>query len=210
MIAWSAGSRRLAFLAMASGLAGCSDLTEESRPPAAAAVPPALLVLPTPPGYPGALTAMQSIRAVRGEDSYDFEAYLEVGSAQVAVVLALPFGPRLAAIDWSAEGIETQRNRGLPRAEVPFAELPPTETFGPQNVLADVVLAFWPEAAVRASLAPEVTLVVEPGTRQLDYRDHPAVTVRYGGRDPWQAETTVIHHLLGYRLAITSRRLPDG
>lgn len=205
MIGPSAGSRRLACLAMTTTLLGCANLASEFRGPAPAPLPPALVVLPTPPGYPGELAAMQSIRAAHAEGSDDFEAYLQVGPERVAIVLTLPFGPRIAAIDWSAAGIETRHERDLPPALQPLAE-----RFWPANVLADIVMAFWPEAAVRASLAPDVALDVEPGTRHFSYRDRAAVTVRYSGGDPWATETTVIHHLLGYRLAITSCRLPGA
>lgn len=205
MIDLDAGGRRLAFLAIAAGLLGCGTLGNELSGPEPAALPPALLILPIPPGYPSELAAVQHIRAVHAEDRYDFEAFLRVGSAQVTIVLALPFGPRLATIDWSTTGIETRREQALPHTGLPLAEL-----LRPENVLADIVLAFWPETAVRASLAPEVVLDVEPDIRQLSYRDSPAVTVRHAGGDPWGGETTVVNHLLGYRLAITSRRLPSA
>lgn len=205
MIALNVGGRRLALLALAVGLLGCAEPANELARPEYAVLPPALLVLPTPPSYPGELAAVQQIRAVHDTASYDFEAYLQVGSADVAIVLALPFGPRLATIDWSATGIETRREPDVPLTGLPLADL-----LRPENVLADIVLAFWPEAAVRASLAPDVALSIEPDARHLSFRNSPAATVRYGGGDPWNGETTVTSHLLGYRLAITSRRLPSA
>lgn len=201
----SAGGRQLALAAMAVSLLGCGVSGDELDSPDSAVLPPALLVLPMPPGYPGELAAVQQIRASHETESYDFEAYLQVGSADVAIVLALPFGPRLATIDWSANGIETRRDPDLPITGLPLADL-----LRPENVLGDIVLAFWPEAVVRVSLAPAVTLAVEPDARKLSYRSRPAATVRYDGSDPWGGDTVVVNHLLGYRLAISSRRLPGA
>jgi Protein of unknown function (DUF3261) len=172
-------------------------------PPGPVTAPPdqpwrTVLSLPSRPGYPGEVAVVQDLHAVHGDQAYDVQAVLQASAEHLVLVLTLPFGPRLATIDWSADGIAISRDPDLPIAD----QVPP------EDVLADIVLTFWPEAAVRTSLQNGVALVVEPG-RRLVMRDGVAViAIRYDGADPWNGRTVLDNHLLGYQLTIVSRAVP--
>jgi hypothetical protein len=173
--------------------------------PGLVAAPPerpgrAILRLPALPGYPGEVAVVQALHVVRGDEANDVEAILQASAEHLVLVLSLPLGPRLAAIEWSARGIAIHRDLDLPAAGHVL----------PEDVLADIMLAFWPEAAVRSCLRDGLSLVVEPG-RRLVMRDGVAVIeVQRDGTDPWNGRTTLANHLLGYHLTIVSRAMPSA
>lgn len=187
--------RALRFLAVVCVLPSCSLIAPARVAPPPEAPGSAVLSLPSRPGYPGEVAVVQDLDAVHGDQAFDVQAVLQASAEHLVLVLTLPFGPRLATIDWSAGGVAIRRDLDLPVA----ARVPP------EAVLSDIVLAFWPEALVRSSLREGVSLVVEPG-RRLVIRDGVAVIeVHYDGADPWNGRTRLDNHLFGYRLTIDSR-----
>jgi hypothetical protein len=202
---------RVAKLAMTLGrgplLLGVLCVLQSCSPtaPGLVAAPPerpgrAILSLPALPGYPGEVAVVQALHVVRGDEANDVEAILQASAEHLVLVLSLPLGPRLAAIEWSARGIAIHRDLDLPAAGHVL----------PEDVLADIMLAFWPEAAVRSCLRDGLSLVVEPG-RRLVMRDGVAVIeVQRDGTDPWNGRTTLANHLLGYHLTIVSRAMPSA
>jgi hypothetical protein len=181
-------------------LPSCSQMT----PGRVAALPaePAhtVLSLPVRPGYPGEVAVVQALHVVRGDEAVDVQATLQASAEHLVLVLSLPLGPRLATIDWSADGLAIRRD----------LDQPSTHQLLPEDVLADIMLAFWPEAAVRSSLRDGFSLAVEPG-RRLVVRDGVAVIeIRRDGADPWNDLTTLDNHLFGYRLTIVSRAMPSA
>jgi len=202
---------RVARLAMILGrgplLLGVLCVLQSCSPtaPSLVATPPerpgrAILSLPALPGYPGEVAVVQALHVVRGDEASDVEAILQASAEHLVLVLSLPLGPRLAAIEWSARGIAIHRDLDLPAAGHVL----------PEDVLADIMLAFWPEAAVRSCLRDGLSLVVEPDSR-LVMRDGVAVIeVQRDGTDPWNGRTTLANHLLGYHLTIVSRAMPSA
>jgi Protein of unknown function (DUF3261) len=185
-------------LGLVLGLPACSLLT----PKPATAPPPqperGILRLPAPPGYPGQVAAVQSIHAVRGDQIIDVQALLEVSAAHLVLVLAQPLGPRLATIDWSADGVAIERAPGPTAAAA----------LQPEDVLADLMLAFWPEAAVRSSLRAGLSLVVAPDRRLVMKDDALLIEVRRDDADPWNGTVRLDNQALGYQLTIVSQAVP--
>jgi hypothetical protein len=189
---------RAVIVALALGLPACSLLT-----PAPVTAPPpqpphGVLRLPAVPGYPGQVAAVQSIHAVRGDQVTDVQAVLEVSAAHLVLVLAQPLGPRLATIDWSADGVAIERAPGPPGAAA----------LQPEDVLADLMLAFWPEPAVRSSLRAGLSLVVEPDRRLVMEDDALLVEIRRDDADPWNGTVRLDNHVVGYQLTIVSQAAP--
>jgi hypothetical protein len=181
------------------GCGACSLIRPEATTPS----PPVergVLSLPDRPGYPGELAAVQNIHAVRGDRTADLQAVVEVSPEHLVMVLALPFGSRLATIDWSAQGVSVQRTQSLPAGRA----------VQPKDVLADLVLAFWPEDVVRESLHKGLVLVVEPGRRQVRRGDEVLVEVRREDADPWNGQTVLDNRMIGYRLTIVSQVAPGA
>ena len=181
-------------------LQACSLSGEEPLAAASADSCQTLLNLPSPPGFPGELAALQTVHAVHGERSYHLEAVLQLSPDHVVVVLGLPLGLRLATIEWSGERVGVQRNADLPL----LAAVPP------EALLANIVLAFWPERLVRASLAEGVLLEVGPHGRRVLCHGRPVIEVERTGKDPWDGRTMVVDRRRGYSLAIVSQTLPTA
>jgi hypothetical protein len=160
----------------------------------------AILSLPALPGYPGEVAVVQALHVVRGEQADDLQAILQTSAEHLVLVLSLPLGPRLATIDWSASGIAIRRDLDLPSADHVL----------PEDVLADIMLAFWPEAAVRSSLRDGFSLVIEPDRRLVVRDGVTVVEIQRDGADPWNGRTTLDHHLFGYHLTIISRAMPSA
>jgi len=184
-----------ALLVMVLGLPSCSLLTPRPVTTPPPQPPHGVLRLPTVPGYPGEVAAVQSIHVVRGDQIADVEAVLEVSAPRLVLVLAQPLGPRLATIDWSADGVAIQRGSGPPAAAA----------LQPEDVLADLMLAFWPEPAVRSSLRPGLTLMSLPDRRLVMRDDAVLVEVRRDDVDPWNGTVRLDNHQIGYQLTIVSR-----
>lgn len=157
-----------------------------------------VLDLPAVPGHPGELAAVQSIHAVRGDQVFNLQALVEVSQEHLVLALTQPLGPRLATIDWSADGVAITRGSGPP----------PAAALRPEDVLADLVLAFWPEGAVRSGLHAGLSLVAEPDRRLVMKDDALLVEVRRDDADPWNGTVQLDNHTLGYRLTIVSRVAP--
>ncbi len=157
-----------------------------------------VLRLPAVPGYPGGVAAVQSIHAVRGDQVTDVQAVLEVSAEHLVLVLARPLGPRLATIEWSADGVAIERAPGPPAAAA----------LQPEDVLADLMLAFWPEPAVRGSLRAGLSLVAEPDRRLVMKDDALLVEIRRDDADPWNGTVRLDNHALGYQLTIVSQAAP--
>lgn len=182
------------------GLPSCSLSTQE---PVTVPHPRRMgvLDLPAVPGYPGTLAAVQSIHVARGDRGGDVQAVLEVSAERLALVVSLPFGPRLADILWSADGVVVRRGAGLP---------PGAEAVQPEDVLADIVLAYWPEANVRASLRPGLSLAVAHDRRMVTQNGAVLIDIQRQDADPWNGVTRLDNRSYGYRLTIESQAEPGS
>jgi hypothetical protein len=186
-----------ALLIMVLGLPSCTWLTL-----GVVTAPPAqpergVLRLPATPGYPGAVAAFQTIHVVRGDQTGDVQALVELSAPQLVMVLTQPLGPRLATIAWTADGIDIERAPGAPAAAVQ-----------PEDVLADLVLAFWPEAAVRENLRDGLALVVQSDRRLVMRGDALLIEVERNDADPWNGTVRLDNRLVGYQLTIVSQAGP--
>ncbi len=148
------------------------------------------LVLPTPPGYPEERTIIQTGRAQFGDRRMAFEAVLVLGPERTEMVLMMPAGPRLSTIVWDATGVHEDR--------APFVP----DSLPVENILADIFITVWPEAAVAGTLPEGVTMdVAENGTRTIRRGDEVILTV---GPDPADPTRFVVRNeAIGYEVAMT-------
>lgn len=181
-------------------LAGCV-----TGPPAGPPPPPGVavvardqvyLTLPSPPGYPRETEMAQSIVAQYGPRKVAFDALVSLSPQTVTVIVTAPAGPRVAQIDWDAQGVRSR------------TEGPAPPGFRAENVLADMVMAHWPKAALEKALAGRLEVWDYPdghrklvrGGRELVVDIPPAV------REPDGASRrTLTNHDFGYSLTIISR-----
>lgn len=171
---------------------------------ACAAVPPApeagrsyLPILP-PSSLNAARSAEQVLHAAYGEREATLYCILDVSAERLRVIGLTALGQRVFTLEQDALGVRVERS--------PFA---PGE-LQPQDILADIQLAYWPLATLQAVLPPE-TRLTEPrvGLRRLFRGKRLVAEVHYAADDPWNGRLWLVNLERGYSLDITSRTLPE-
>lgn len=114
-------------------LASCSS----PPPPGSVTVAPGVLyALPAPAALGREVEAVQMVSARHGTDEFTFEGHLSVTKERVLLAGTDGFGQRLMQINWDGKTISAQKASFLP------------DTLRPENVLADVMLIYWPNHAL--------------------------------------------------------------
>lgn len=126
--------------------------------------------------------------------------HTEITARHVAVVGSLPNGARLFSIVWDGSTLQSEGAADL------LAMIPPA------YFIADLQLAQWPLAEVRAGFAPSAACfstgrcrLTESSNqlqRVLVTSDTAVISISYSGIPPYQHNTQYEHHGRGYRLAI--------
>lgn len=180
-------------------LAGCATAPPAGPPPpagvAAVARDNLYLTLPTPPGYPGEVEMAQSIIAAYGPRKAAFDALVSFSPDKVTVIVTAPAGPRVAQIDWDKDGVRTLTDGATPPG------------FRAENVLADMVLANWPKAALETALAGRLEVWDYPdGHRRLVRGKELVVDIPPAARDAdGSSKRTLTNYDFGYTLTIINR-----
>lgn len=142
--------RQLILALAALTLAACNG----ERPPPGPGGPRAniatdvVVELPVLPSYPETVTYAQVLRARYGWRSATLETVLSLAPEAVEAVLTVPGGPRVATVRWNAEGVSVDRTVFTP------------PDLAPENMMADLFIAYWPEEMVREILPAGVVLDV--------------------------------------------------
>jgi len=156
-------------LAVGVMVGGCVSSVDTVEPVERVAIAPKLfLELPLPAELGRSVDVVQRITARYGQQAYLFEARLAIDPDQVRLVGTDPMGRRALTLTWTRHTLDVQRASFLP------------EMVRPENVLADLILMFWPEAAVRRGLAEAgATVTVHGATRSVMQGGDEVVVIRY-------------------------------
>jgi hypothetical protein len=157
-------------------LSACA--TPPAPPPDAVMVAPgALLTLPAPAALGREIEAVQMVSAHHGGEDFTFEGHLSVTRERVLLAGTDGFGQRLMEIRWDGKAVIAQKAAFLPDA------------LRPENILADVMMIYWPDAAIQAGLhgAPL-------GGRVAIERD----------RDPWNGHAHLANRAWDYEIDVRS------
>jgi hypothetical protein len=179
-------------------LTACATAPSGPPPPpgvAAVARGQTWLTLSRPPGYPREREMAQSIVADYGVQKVAFDAIVSLSPTAVTVVVTAPAGPRIAQIDWDAQGVRS-RTEGAP---------PPG--FRAENVLADMVMTHWPKTALEQALGGRLAVWDYPDGRRKLVRGHELVveiTPPVMDADG-SSKRTLTNYDFGYSLTIASR-----
>lgn len=122
-------------------LAGCAASVPA---PATAPVPVApgvTLVLPSPAELGHSIDAVQMVTARHGGQSWVFEGRLSVRPDELRLVCLDGMGRRALTVIWSGGRLEVERAPWVP------------DDLRAENILADIMLMYWPEEAVRRALS---------------------------------------------------------
>ncbi|MEA2756035.1 MAG: hypothetical protein QOJ54_2324 [Aliidongia sp.] len=135
-------------------LAACASATS---PKGIVRVAPGLdLVMPQPRDLGRSLEATQLVSARFGDQTTVFEGHVSVTPERLLLVVLDPLGRKALSVTWNGAAVVSEKADWLPQA------------LRPENMLADIILLYWPEAAVSRALAPSGgTLVGAPGSRSI-------------------------------------------
>lgn len=185
--------RRLFCLLLPLVAAACSAASERPVPSVAIATD-TQFVLPATGELGRPVDAVQQVTARHEGRVHVFEVRLQARAGQLRLAGTDPAGRRAMTIDWTDGNLAVERAPWLP------------ETVRPENILADLVLVYWPEAALRRVLAGAgATLSAEPGSRAVRRDGRELVTVRYdNAADPWTGTARLRNLAWGYELEIRS------
>ncbi len=156
------------------------------------------LALPMPPGCPREVTVLQTVQGAYGDQRRTFQSVVSLSADAVQVIMTVPGGPRIMTIQWSAEGVTTERTA-----------LAPSELMG-ENVLADIMITLWNADSVGAALSPDATITEADGVRTIRSTGRDVITVRYDDETTGTERMVLTNHDFDYELAISSQRTEGG
>lgn len=135
----------------------------------------------------------QLLTATVGESAHQLMTVLEADGSQLTLVGLTPSGVRLFLVRYDQQGIATQQLSPLLATGMP----PVTQ------VLADVMLCYWPLASWQPQLPPGWTLHDQGLTRRLRAPDGTLVSeIHYRDIDGVREPVSLQQHVFHYRLQL--------
>jgi hypothetical protein len=154
--------------------------------------PNILLVMPSPGELGRPVDVMQLITARRGNDVYVFEGRFSATADSLLLVGMDGMGQRILTIRWTQGRMEVERAAWLPNA------------LRPENVLADIILIYWPEASLRRALAPSgAALESSPESRVIRQHGDDIIDVHYEG-ELWSGVARLKNLVWNYEIEVRS------
>lgn len=169
-------------------LAGCS-----SQPAPTAYLDKGTAMTLPAPALATPFYRQQLLTATVGERSHQLMTVLEADGRQLTLVGLTPSGVRLFRVRYDQQGIATEQLSPLLTGGMPPVS----------QVLADVMLCYWPLASWQPQLPPGWTLHDEGLTRRLHAPDGTLVTeIRYRDADGVREPVSLQQHVFHYRLQL--------
>ena len=185
--------RTIAALVMLACLAGCTTAPAEHSPGTVRIGPEMYLSLPRPDELGRELEAAQLVAARYGEQTFLFECRLSATAGRFSFVGLDMLGRRAMSVVWTDSGVTAEKAAWVPQA------------LSPERILADMVLLYWPDAAVQRSLRGAELRSTADG-RLLLSQGKEAIRMQYRplGADRWTGQLTLQNIAWGYELEIQS------
>ncbi len=178
---------------LAVTLAGCASSVP--RLPESVLVAPGVeLELPPPSALERRVEAAQLVTARYEGTTSVFEGRLSVAPDRLFLVCTDVLGRRAMTVAWDGVRLEVERAPWLPEA------LPP------ENVLADIVLLFWPEESIRRGLRGADILAT--GTSRSVRQGMTEIISITRDADPWAGAATLTNHARRYEIQVQSQAAP--
>ena len=152
------------------------------------------LQLPGPEALGRSTEATQLVLARHGGQKFAFEIRISVDPRRVLVVGTDTLGREAMRIVWDGSRLDVERAPWLPAS------------LRPENVLADIMLVYWPSAALRQAMATAgagATVTSSERGRSVIVKGNEMISIAYTG-DPWSGEARLANRAWRYDLVIRS------
>ena len=180
-------------LAMVSS---CAALRSDGESDRTAAIAPGLTVtLPCPVGLQRPVRASQIVTLRHGDQAITFQGNIEAGPTGFTLVGLDMLGRRALTVHWTDNALTAEKASWLP------------EDFDPRNMLADIVVIYWPEGVVRRMLRDAGgALEAGPRYRAVTIGGREVVRVAYNPSESssWSGEAHYVNTAWGYQVDIRS------
>jgi hypothetical protein len=169
---------------------------QQNKPGTVQIAPDLSLSMPTPADLGRSVEVTQLVTAHYGDNTFAFEAHISATPEHFLLVGLDLMGRKLMTIDWTKDKIFYETASWVP------------SQLHPENVLADIVLLYWPDAVVRKSLAMSGgKLVIRSGVRTVLSRGKKVWQATYQSiskNDPWSGQLNYSNLSWGYNFTVQS------
>lgn len=179
-------------------LAGCAT---PAPPPSlgdtqAVIAPKVIFAVPPPAAINQSANVTQSIVAHFKDQSFSFDAQIQLTPTELDLAALDGFGRRGLTISWKPDGIVSQPAPWLPKF------------IRPADILADIALVYWPREALATSLVTSgATLAQTDDSRTVSANGHDLVVVEYGPGEGWGRSAKLRNLVFGYEIDIQSAEI---
>ena len=151
------------------------------------------LVLPKPSTLGRSLEANQLITAHYGDQTFVFEGHMSASPDRLLLLGLDGMGRKALTVSWDAQGIHAETASWLPKQ------------LRPENMLADIVMIYWPAEQVNAALAASGGHVTVSGHhRSISDAKGKVIQLDTSGDDPWNGSLQYRNLAWGYGLDVQS------
>jgi hypothetical protein len=185
---------------MGFGVLAVLDACAGDAPRDQVSVAPGLtLVMPDPASLGRPIEVAQLVVARYGARTIAFEARISAVPDHFDLLCVDTLGREAMRIHWTQAGIVAEKATWVP------------ENLHAENMLADIVMLYWPEAVVSRALAASGGAVVSgPGFRSIRVGGQEVIRADFqsqSGADPWNGKVRYRNLSRDYALDIQSRLL---
>jgi len=151
------------------------------------------LTLPRPSSLGRSLEASQLVTVRYGEQVYVFEGHLSATPERLLLLGLDPMGRKAMSISWGDDGLHAEKAPWLP------------EQLHPENMLADIVMIYWPADQVNEAVRASGGHVTTAGNRRsIANAKGEMIQTDYSGVDPWNGSLQHRNLAWGYALDVQS------